>query len=458
MTASAEWSARLYHSSVVMPDGSIILMGGMGGRDGGSLTNDVWRSVDNGATWTLMTASAEWSTRSSHTSIAMPDGSIVLMGGYNYGYINDVWRSTNYGAKWTQVTASAGWTARSYHSSVAMPDGSIVLMDGWDGSRFKSDVWRLMPAGSSVQNPSHTYTTPGIYPVGLQTYNANGYTITLKNGYITVTSPVNPPVAALSGTPTSGNAPLTVQFTDTSSGSPTAWKWEYNSSSGWIQFSTIQNPAYTFSAGNYNIRLTATNAGGSSIETKIGYIIVNTGSATAAITSVSPVMTVAGRAAFPLTVKGKKFTMQSTVQWNGSERTTTYVRPTQLKAVINANDIQTGGIALIQVYDPVRGTSNTASFTIKNLPPRITSLTPRRIPDMSPDTDVAVVGKNFNEQSVVLWNGETQTTRCISGTNLYFTINGTKLQIPGRANATVFNPTPGGGVSGNRIFIIGKPI
>ena len=76
---------------------------------------------------------------------------------------NDVWRSTDNGATWTQVNASAGWTARVAHSSVVMPDGSIVLMGGYDGSSNKNDVWRFMPAGSSAQNPSHTYTMPGTY-------------------------------------------------------------------------------------------------------------------------------------------------------------------------------------------------------------------------------------------------------------------------------------------------------
>ncbi|MCX6692528.1 MAG: hypothetical protein NTW33_10920, partial [Methanoregula sp.] len=73
------WSTRVGHTSVVMPDGSIVFMGGY---DGHSLKNDVWRSTDNGATWILVNASAGWSARWRHSSVVMPDGSIVLMGGY----------------------------------------------------------------------------------------------------------------------------------------------------------------------------------------------------------------------------------------------------------------------------------------------------------------------------------------------------------------------------------------
>jgi PKD repeat protein len=182
-------SVRMTHRTVVMPDGSIILMGGYVGFPQGTPLNDVWRSTDNGATWTQMTANAGWSVRVGFSSVAMPDGSIVLMGGFetNNGSkpTNDVWRSTDNGATWTQMTANAGWSARAGHSSVAMPDGSIVLIGGYT-STF--EVWRLSTRGSSAQNPSHTYTKLGTYLVGLQAYNSHGYNSTRKVGYITATT------------------------------------------------------------------------------------------------------------------------------------------------------------------------------------------------------------------------------------------------------------------------------
>ena len=70
-----------------------------------------------------------------------------------------------------------------------MPDGSIVLMGGvinWVGGVYTemNDVWRLMPVGSFAQNPSHTYTTPGVYNVALQAYNAVGYNSSTKTGIL----------------------------------------------------------------------------------------------------------------------------------------------------------------------------------------------------------------------------------------------------------------------------------
>jgi len=191
VNASAGWAGRWGHSSVVMPDGSIVLTGGQKSSSP-NWVNDVWRSTDNGATWTQMNASAGWAGRVSHSSVAMPDGSIVLMGGESPSspnWLHDVWRSKDNGATWTVVNASAGWAGRYGHSSVAMPDGSIVLMGGRidSGLNYKNDVWRFVPTGSSAQNPSHTYTTTGMYSVTLTATNAKGSNTKTKIGYIVVT-------------------------------------------------------------------------------------------------------------------------------------------------------------------------------------------------------------------------------------------------------------------------------
>ena len=205
--SNAGWSGRNDHSSVAMPDGSIVLMGGYSNKD-------VWRSTDKGATWIQMTANAGWSARSVHTSVVMPDGSIVLMGGSSNGRMNDVWRSTDNGATWTQLTASAGWSARTSPSSVVIPDGSIVLMGGYDSGGQKKDVWRLTSVGSSIQNPLHIYTQPGTYSVTLQAYNNGGYNSTRKISYITVGAFTNPAPTVTGITPIKGDNSGSVSVTN----------------------------------------------------------------------------------------------------------------------------------------------------------------------------------------------------------------------------------------------------
>ena len=79
------------------------------------------------------------------------------------------------------------------------------------------------------------------------------------------------PTAAFSGTPTSGQAPLNVQFTDSSTGSPTSWSWNFGDGAT----ATTRSPSHTYTAaGTYTVTLTATNASGSDPETKTNYITV----------------------------------------------------------------------------------------------------------------------------------------------------------------------------------------
>jgi PKD repeat protein len=71
------------------------------------------------------------------------------------------------------------------------------------------------------------------------------------------------PASSFTASPTSGKAPLTVQFTDTSTGAPTTWKWNFGDGTT----STEQNPQHTFAtAGQFVVRMTASNTVGTGSE------------------------------------------------------------------------------------------------------------------------------------------------------------------------------------------------
>jgi len=127
---------------------------------------------------------------------------------------------------------------------------------------------------STEQNPTFTYTIAGTYAVNLTVTNAAGSDSEVKTDYITVSSGGSgddAPVADFTANVTSGDAPLSVQFTDASSGSPTTWFWEFGDN----ETSTEQGPGHTYSAaGNYTINLTVTNAAGSNSTIKADYITV----------------------------------------------------------------------------------------------------------------------------------------------------------------------------------------
>ena len=103
---------------------------------------------------------------------------------------------------------------------------------------------------------------------GAAVTSSDSVTIT---GYIL---PHSAPAADFTAFPASGTAPLTVQFTDLSTGSPTVWKWDFDYD-GNID-SSVKNPSYIYSnPGTYTVSLHTTNAIGSDTEIKTGYIIVN---------------------------------------------------------------------------------------------------------------------------------------------------------------------------------------
>lgn len=83
--------------------------------------------------------------------------------------------------------------------------------------------------------------------------------------------PPQPPVASFTGTPTSGAAPLTVSFTDTSTGPPASWSWSFGDGAS----STAEHPTHTYtSAGTFTVSLTIANSSGQDTKTQVDYVTV----------------------------------------------------------------------------------------------------------------------------------------------------------------------------------------
>lgn len=101
--------------------------------------------------------------------------------------------------------------------------------------------------------------TPSVIEIPLPHFEQVGGTATPPR----TTTPQLPPapIASFIADPEFGTAPLTVQFTDTSTRLPTSWLWDFDDGTT----STEQHPAHTFaSAGVRTVQMTATNSSGSS--------------------------------------------------------------------------------------------------------------------------------------------------------------------------------------------------
>lgn len=163
------------------------------------------------------------------------------------------------------------------------------------------------------------------------------------------------------------------------------------------------------------------------------------------LSSLSPASLTAGGAAFTLTVNGSGFVSGSVIRWNGSDRSTTFVSPAKLTALMAANDIATSGTAAVTVFNPPPegGTSNSLPFTIVKV---VTgpSISPAGVVNnasytfagssVAPGSIAAIFGSNLTDGSSCLSpscgptfgsNGRLNTT--LAGAQV--TVNGTLVPI-----------------------------
>ncbi len=210
--------------------------------------------------WTFGDGGTSTAQNPSHTYNSVGTYTVTLTATNSAG--SDGETKTNYIT--VSTTPTAGFSGSPTSGEVPL---TVNFTNSSTGATSYS--WTFGDGGTSTAtNPSHTYTTAGTFTVALTAINGCGNNTYTRTNYINVTCTA--PVANFSGSPTSGYAPLTVNFTDLSTGA-TSWSWNFGDGGT----STSQNPSHTYtSAGTYTVALTVTNSCGSDGETKTGYITV----------------------------------------------------------------------------------------------------------------------------------------------------------------------------------------
>ena len=153
-------------------------------------------------------------------------------------------------------------TSYSFTSTVSPITATLPITYVWQANQQSP----LTNTGALSDSVTFTWQATGTQAITVTASNVGG-TATGAHA-ITIYSPVQ---AAFTAVPTGGFAPLTVVFTNTSSGDYTASLWSFGDSIT----STMENPTHTYTAaGVFTVSLEISGPGGSDKETKAGYVTV----------------------------------------------------------------------------------------------------------------------------------------------------------------------------------------
>ncbi len=149
--------------------------------------------------------------------------------------------------------------------TVAFSDASTGIVTSWEWDFDNDSVFDAF-----TQDATCIYSTSGLYAVKLKVTGPGGIDECVKIDYITV---YTPPEADFTGTPTFGGAPLTVSFSDTSTGLVTFWAWDFDNDGFTDAFTQDATHIYP-DAGPYTVKLSVGGPGGTDDMVKIDYITV----------------------------------------------------------------------------------------------------------------------------------------------------------------------------------------
>lgn len=217
---------------------------------------------------------------------------------------------------------------------------------------------------SREQNPVHEYDRGGNFTVTLNATNSYGSSVQTSPDYIQVIP--NPSFPNFTATPRSGKVPLTVSFTDTSSGgTPTLWYWTFGDGAD----ASVPNPVHTYTvAGNFSVDLETANGDGDSNRTVTDYITVLPLNPPGANFTASPL---SGKA--PLTVSFTDRSSNAPTNWSwtfGDGTTSTLQSPVHVYSTagnftvaLNATNADGTGSLIRPGYISVSGAPPTSTPT-----------------------------------------------------------------------------------------------
>ncbi len=158
-----------------------------------------------------------------------------------------------------------------------------------------------------------------------------------------------------------------------------------------------------------------------------------------------------------ITATGTGFTSSSTVEWNGTALTTSYVSASSLTALVPAVNLAAAGTAAITVADgsSSEAKSSVVDFTISaQTAPVISSLAPSMALAGGTAFQLIVTGTNFAPTASLMWNGHSIPTSFDSATQLTAQITAAQIATAASIAVTVVNDPAPGGTSKATVFTV----
>ncbi|MGE0129856.1 MAG: hypothetical protein AB7U82_17380 [Blastocatellales bacterium] len=239
--------------------------------------------------------------------------------------------------------------------------GSVIRINGNDhATNFISATQLTAPITAAEIAAAATASITVFNPApGGGLSNAINFTINNPAPAITTLSPSS----KVAG---DQNFTLTVNGTGFVTGSTVQWNGANRTTNlvGATQLTAAISAADIASVGTANVTVVNSAPGGGT--SNAASFSITQPPLAPTIASLSPGFAIAGGQQFTLTVNGTNFAGNSVVRWNDSDRVTTFVSATQLRATIPATDIASQGTVSIKVFTPAPGggTSNALQFFV----------------------------------------------------------------------------------------------
>ncbi len=273
-STNSVFSERYAHQVVTLGEDMYLI----GGRDKNKRFNDIWKSTDKGKTWAeVTTTGSKFTPRRDHQVLGVGTNTMYVIGGRDdSGRRNDIWKSTDQGVTWTEISehdanSKTKFAPRQAHQVVAI-DGTMFVIGGHTDDGYVNDVWSstdgenwlfhakavvaLKKDQPELSNTGTTTATFGDAPLTVSTEGGTG------TGTVSASSS-NAGVATVSGTQITITGPGTTTITITKAGDD-----NYYETSDTYTLTVGLKPAYTVSVQSVG-NTTVTEGDGNNLQFKV---------------------------------------------------------------------------------------------------------------------------------------------------------------------------------------------